>query len=60
MPERREPVAGTVEVMTDTPVVIPANGTLRDRIDEARERHPWVLPAGLLLVIALLVAMRRR
>ena len=60
MPERTEPVPGTIELMTDEPVVISSTSSLRDRLDEVRERHPWLLPALLLALIGLLVAARRR
>ena len=60
MPERDRPVPGTIEVMTDAPVVVSPGPSLRDRVDEVRERHPWLLPAVLAIVIALLVAARRR
>jgi hypothetical protein len=48
-------VEGTVELVTERPIVLPRQDGPRARIEEFFDRRPWVVPAVLLGVIALLL-----
>jgi hypothetical protein len=51
-------VAGTVELVTERPIVLPRQDGPRARIEEFLWRRPWLVPAVLLGVIALLLVSR--
>ena len=58
----RPPVLGTVQVMTDEPLPLPADHRTgaRERAGEMLSRRPWIVPAGLLAVGAVYLLLRRR
>ncbi|TMB93009.1 MAG: hypothetical protein E6J45_00815 [Chloroflexi bacterium] len=61
--EDAAPVEGTVRLMTDEPLEMPATemGELRERVAEAVNRRPWLVPAVLMaLGVAFLLLRRRR
>jgi len=60
---RPEQVAGTVRLMTDEPVEVPPLSqldSLRDRWSYQVNRRPWIIPAALLAVVAVVLLSRRR
>jgi CBS domain-containing protein len=60
-PER--PVAGTVRLMTDEPIVVRSlegEPPLGERLSELVRRRPWIAPAALLAVVAAYLVLRRR
>ena len=60
---RDRQVAGTVQLMTDEPVVVPPLAqleTLRHRWTEELSRRPWIVPALLVGAAALVLLLRRR
>ena len=61
--EHQAPVEGTVRLMTEEPLELPGSerGELRERVAEAVNRRPWLVPAVLLaLGLAFLLLRRRR
>jgi hypothetical protein len=48
-------VKGTVELVTDRPIVLPRQDGPRARVEEFLGRRPWLVPAVLLGCIALLL-----
>jgi hypothetical protein len=56
------PVEGTVHLMTDEPLAMPGGdpGELRERVAEAVNRRPWLVPAVLIAVGAAFLLLRRR
>ncbi|MGP8160589.1 MAG: hypothetical protein ACLQGJ_05115 [Candidatus Dormibacteria bacterium] len=51
-------VGGTVELVTERPIVLPRQDGPRARVEELLGRRPWLLPAVLLGVIAILLVRR--
>jgi len=48
-------VEGTVELVTERPIVLPRQDGPRARIEEFLGRRPWLVPSVLLGVIAVLL-----
>jgi hypothetical protein len=63
-PRSRHPdVAGTVQLMTDEPIEMPASAPLdsfREQWAYQVNRRPWIIPAALLAAGALVLLLRRR
>lgn len=60
---RAEPVAGTVQLMTEQPLEVPPLSqldTLRNRWAYQVSRRPWIIPAALLAAGALVLLLLRR
>lgn len=60
-----KPVPGRIVVVTHQPVDVPlrssrAAATSLDRVNETLAERPWLIPASLLSLIALLLMLRRR
>jgi carbon monoxide dehydrogenase subunit G len=60
--ERTTPprIRGTVTVMTDGPIEMPAGTSMVDSARQEVEDHPWLVPALLVCALALALAFRRR
>jgi hypothetical protein len=58
----RPPVAGTVQLMTEEPLMLPADAQsgARERAGEMLSRRPWIVPAALLAIGAAYLMVRRR
>ncbi|MGI8847173.1 MAG: hypothetical protein ACR2GX_02765 [Candidatus Dormibacteria bacterium] len=54
------PVPGIVEVVTREPLVLRRRTELGERVDDLRERHPWLLPAVLVVLLLLGATLGRR
>jgi hypothetical protein len=58
---RREPVPGTVRLMTDTPIEMPLSAAGgQSSLAEQLEERPWVLAVGALAALAFFLVLRRR
>ncbi|MGO8685639.1 MAG: hypothetical protein ACLQT7_00440 [Candidatus Dormibacteria bacterium] len=54
-PLEESEVDGTVELVTERPIVLPRQDGPRARVEDFLGRRPWLVPAVLLGVIALLL-----
>jgi hypothetical protein len=57
-PRRETEVGGTVDLVTERPIVLPRQDGPRARIEDFLGRRPLLLPAGLLGIVALLLLRR--
>ena len=58
VPLEETEVEGTVELVTERPIVLPRQDGPRARLEEFLGRRPWLVPAVLLGVIAVLLLRR--
>ncbi len=57
----REPVPGTVRLMTDTPIEMPMSAAGgQSSFAEQLEERPWLLAVGALAVLGFFLMVRRR
>jgi hypothetical protein len=60
-PAYERPVPGTVQLMTDEPLVVDdERSTLRDRVAKVVKHRPWLIPVVLMAFGALFLLLRRR
>jgi LPXTG-motif cell wall-anchored protein len=58
---RREPVPGTVRLMTDTPIEMPLSAAGgQSSFAEQLEERPWLLAVGALVALGFFLVLRRR
>jgi hypothetical protein len=57
-PLARTEVGGTVDLVTERPIVLPRQDGPRARVEEFLGRRPWLVPALLVGVIAVLAVAR--
>ena len=58
-PLREQRVRGSVELVTEQPIVLPRQDGPRARLDDLLDRHRWLVPAMLLGIIAILLTRER-
>ena len=58
-PLREAGVRGSIELVTERPIVLPRQDGPRARIDELLDRRPWLVPAVLMGIIAILLVRGR-
>jgi LPXTG-motif cell wall-anchored protein len=61
-PDRpREPVPGTVKLMTDTPIEMPLSAAEgQSSLAEQLEERPWLVAVGILALLGFFLLVRRR
>ena len=58
---RREPVPGTVTLMTSEPIEMPLSAAGgQSSLAEQLEERPWLVAVGILVVAGVFLALRRR
>ena len=58
---RREPVPGTVTLVTDTPIEMPLSAAGgQSSLAEQLEERPWLVAVGILGLLGFFLVLRRR